>query len=194
MSGSREAAPQAPSLEPLVYSVNGRTPDVASAAFLAPGAVLIGGVTLGEGTSIWYGCVLRADSATITVGRDVNIQDGSILHCDAEFPVVLGDRVSLGHGAIVHGATVEDDVLIGIRATVLNGAHIGAGSLIAAGALVLPGTVIPPGSMVVGAPAAVRRAAVDRDADLIARTATNYLHHGAAHAAALVEHRELHDR
>lgn len=194
MSGSPVAVSRSPSLEPLIYAVNGRTPDVTSAAFLAPGVVLIGSVTLGEGTSIWYGSVLRADSSSITVGRDVNIQDGSILHCDAEFPVVLGDRVSLGHGAIVHGATVEDDVLIGIRATVLNGAHIGAGSLIAAGALVLPGTIIPPGSMVIGAPAAVRRAALDRDADLIARTATNYLGHGAAHAAALAEHRARSER
>ena len=140
-----DAGPGSPVLAPLIYPVGGHAPEVSGATFLAPGAVLIGAVTLGAGTSVWFGCVLRADSAPITVGRDVNIQDGAILHSDPGFPTVLGDRVTLGHGAIVHGATVEDDVLIGIRATVLNGALVGAGSLVAAGALVRPGTVIPPG-------------------------------------------------
>jgi len=176
-------------LEPLVYAIHGRTPDVAAAAFLAPGAVLIGAVTLGAGTSVWYGCVLRADGGTITVGRDVNIQDGSILHADPGSPVVLGDRVSLGHGAIVHGATVEDDVLIGMRATVLNGARIGAGSIVAAGALVRPGTVVPPGSLVAGVPAEVRRPVSEEDTAMIARTTPSYLKHAADHREALDEHR-----
>jgi carbonic anhydrase/acetyltransferase-like protein (isoleucine patch superfamily) len=134
--------------------------------------------------------VLRADGGTITVGRDVNIQDGSILHCDPGFPAVLGDRVSLGHGAIVHGAIVEDDVLIGMRATVLNGARIGAGSIVAAGALVRPGTIVPPGSLVAGVPAQVRRPVTDADTDLIVRTTPSYLKHAADHRAALDEHRE----
>jgi len=179
----------APSLEPLIYAIHGRTPQVEGAAFLAPGSVLIGAVTLGEGTSVWYGCVLRADGGTITVGRDVNIQDGSILHADPGFPAVLGDRVSLGHGAIVHGATVEDDVLIGMRATVLNGAVIGAGSLVAAGALVRPGTIVPPGSLVAGVPAQVRRPVTDEDTEMIRRTSPSYLKHAADHRAALDEHR-----
>jgi carbonic anhydrase/acetyltransferase-like protein (isoleucine patch superfamily) len=176
-------------LEPLIYSIHGNTPDVEQAAFLAPGAVLIGAVTLGAGSNVWYGCVLRADGGSITVGRDVNIQDGSILHADPGFPATLGDRVSLGHGAIVHGATVEDDVLIGMRATVLNGAHIGAGSLVAAGALVRPGTVVPPGSLVAGVPAVVRRPVSAEDTAMIERTSPSYLRHAEAHRAALEEHR-----
>jgi carbonic anhydrase/acetyltransferase-like protein (isoleucine patch superfamily) len=178
-----------PRLGPLIYAIHGHTPDVAQAAFIAPGAVLIGAVTLGTGTSVWFGCVLRADGGSITVGRDVNIQDGSILHADPGFPATLGDRVSLGHGAIVHGATVEDDVLIGMRATVLNGARIGAGSLVAAGALVRPGTIVPPGSLVAGVPAVVRRPVSAEDTAMIERTTPSYLRHAEAHRAALEAHR-----
>jgi carbonic anhydrase/acetyltransferase-like protein (isoleucine patch superfamily) len=180
----------APLPEPLIYAIHGNVPDVAQAAFVAPGAVLIGAVTLGPGCSVWYGCVLRADGGSITVGRDVNIQDGSILHADPGFPATLGDRVSLGHGAIVHGATVEDDVLIGMRATVLNGAHIGAGSLVAAGALVRPGTVVPPGSLVAGVPAVVRRPVSAEDTAMIEQTSPSYLRHADAHREALDAHRE----
>jgi carbonic anhydrase/acetyltransferase-like protein (isoleucine patch superfamily) len=175
----------------LVYAIHGRTPEVAGAAFLAPGAVLAGAVNLGEGTNVWFGCVLRGDGGTITIGRDVNIQDGSILHADPGFPTVVGDRVSIGHGAIVHGATVEDDVLIGMRATVLNGAHIGAGSLVAAGALVRPGTVVPPGSMVAGVPAQVRRAVSEEEVRIIAATPPTYLKHAADHRLALDQHRAM---
>lgn len=188
MSGMRMTGPD-PSLEPLIYAIHGIAPDVAQAAFIAPGAVLIGAVTLGAGTNVWFGCVLRADGGSITVGRDVNIQDGCILHADPGFPATLGDRVSLGHGAIVHGATVEDDVLIGMRATVLNGAHIGAGSLVAAGALVRPGTVVPPGSLVAGVPAVVRRSVSEEDTAMIESTPPSYLRHAEAHRAALEAHR-----
>jgi len=186
----REAYP----MGPLVYAIHGHAPDIAAAAFVAPGAVLIGAVTLGAGTSVWYGCILRADGGSITVGRDVNIQDGSIMHADPGFPAVLGDRVSLGHGAIVHGATVEDDALIGMRATVLNGARIGSGSVVAAGALVRPGTVVPPGSLVAGVPAQVRRAVTAEDTAMILRTTPVYLQHAADHRAALAEHRAAQDR
>lgn len=178
-------------LDPLVYAVFGHTPDVAGAAFVAPGAVIIGAVTLGPGTNVWFGCVLRADGGTITIGHDVNIQDGAILHADPGFPTVVGDRVSLGHGAIVHGATVEDDVLIGMRATVLNGARIGAGSLVAAGAVVRPGMVVPPGSMVAGVPAQVRRSVSDEEAVVIVATPPSYLKHAADHRAALDQYRDM---
>jgi carbonic anhydrase/acetyltransferase-like protein (isoleucine patch superfamily) len=192
-TGSRvdgvQASGSGPAFGPLVYAIHGGTPDVEQAAFIAPGAVLVGAVTLGAGTSVWFGCVLRADGGSITVGRDVNIQDGSILHADPGFPTTLGDRVSLGHGAIVHGATVENDVLIGMRATVLNGAQIGEGSLIAAGALVRPGTVVPPRSLVAGVPAVVRRLVNVEDAVMIERTPLAYFRHAEAHSAALAEHR-----
>jgi len=186
--GEVRATAGGPATEPLVYAIHGNTPDIAQAAFVAPGATIIGAVTLGAGTNVWFGCVLRADGGTITVGRDVNIQDGSILHADPGFPATLGDRVSLGHGAIVHGATVEDDVLIGMRATVLNGARIGSGSVVAAGALVRPGTIVPPGSLVAGVPAVVRRPVGPEDSDMIERTPPAYLRHAEAHRAALEEH------
>lgn len=176
-------------LDPVVLPIHGHAPDVGRAAFLAPGAVIIGAVVLGEGSSVWYGCVLRADGGTITVGRDVNIQDGCVLHADPGFPATLGDRVSLGHGAIVHGATVEDDVLIGMRATVLNGARIGAGSLVAAGALVRPGTEVPPGSLVAGVPAVVRRPVSEEERAMIAGTTPSYLRHAEAHRGMVGEQR-----
>lgn len=184
-----QAGHGATSLGPLIYAIDGNTPDVARAAFLAPGAVLIGAVTLGAGTSVWFGCVLRADGASIKVGRDVNIQDGSILHADPGFPTTLGDRVTLGHGAIVHGATVENDVLIGMRASVLNGARIGEGSLVAAGALVRPGTIVPPRSLVAGVPAIVRRLVNAEEAAMIEQTSLTYIRHSVAHSVALAEHR-----
>ena len=172
--------------QPLVRALGDRAPDVGAARFLAPGAVVVGDVTLGRGTSVWYACVLRGDSASITVGEDVNIQDGCILHADPDFPTTVGDRVSLGHGAIVHGATVEDDVLIGMRATVLNGARIGSGSLVAAGAVVRPGTVVPPGSLVAGVPAQVRRPVSDEERAIILRTPTVYGGLADVHRAALL--------
>lgn len=165
----------------LILSVAGRSPSVDSALFIAPGAVIAGDVALGRGTNVWYGCVLRAEGGRIAVGDEVNIQDGCILHSDPGSPTILGDRVSVGHGAIVHGATVEDDVLIGMRATVLNGARIGAGSLVAAGAVVRPGAVVPPGSMVAGIPAEVRRPVTEAERAVMLRTPAAYRSHSEAH-------------
>ncbi len=176
-------------MEPIVLPVHGVEPDVGSAAFLAPGAVIVGAVTLGEGTSVWYGSVLRGDGGTITVGRDVSIQDGCILHADPGFPAVVGDRCSLGHGAIVHGATLEEGVLVGMRATVLNGARIGAGSLVAAGAVVRPGMEVPPGSLVAGVPAVVRRAVTEEERRTIEGTTAVYLAHADAHQRMVAEQR-----
>lgn len=161
-------------MEPFISAMHGVEPDVARAAFIAPGAVIIGKVTMGEGSSVWYGAVLRGDDDRIVLGEEVNVQDGCILHADPGFPVLLGDRVSLGHGAIVHGAHVEDDVLIGMRATVLNGARIRSGTVVAAGAVVLPGVEIPPGSMVAGVPGKIRRDATDDDRALIGLTTEEY--------------------
>lgn len=113
---------------------NGQAPQAAAAAFVAPTAVLAGDVTLEEGSSVWYGAVLRADTGRIRVGKDSNVQDNAVLHTGPDLDVVIGDRVSIGHSAVVHGCTVGDDCLIGMHATVLNGAVLGQGSLIAAGA------------------------------------------------------------
>lgn len=148
-------------------------------AFVAPGAVVVGDVTLGPQASLWFGAVARGDAAPILIGARTNVQDGCILHADAGQPCLLGQGVSLGHAAIVHAATVEDDVLIGMRATVLNGAHIGRGSLVAAGAVVPPGAQIPPGSVVMGLPAKVVRSVTDKDRARIRQTAEHYAEAGA---------------
>ena len=157
---------------------------IAASVFVAPTAVIVGQVSIGPESSVWYGCVLRGDVNTITIGTQTNIQDGSILHVDGDKPLRIGDRVTLGHAALVHGCTVEDDVLIGIRATVLSGAHIGAGSLIAAGAVVIEGMVVPPHSLVLGVPARVRGEVSPAQAALIRRVAQGYVRHSRAYLAA----------
>jgi carbonic anhydrase/acetyltransferase-like protein (isoleucine patch superfamily) len=146
-----------------------------ASAFIAPGAILLGDVTLGENVSVWFNAVVRGDAEAIRIGRETNVQDGCILHADPGFPCLLGERVTLGHGAIVHGAVVEDDVMIGMRAVVMNGAVIGRGSLVAVGAVVLEGTIIPPGSVVMGVPGKVKRQATDDDLALIRHAAAHYV-------------------
>jgi carbonic anhydrase/acetyltransferase-like protein (isoleucine patch superfamily) len=146
--------------------------------YIAPGAVVVGDVTIGPQSSVWFGAVLRGDSAPIRIGAGSNVQDGCILHADEGFPCTLGDRVSLGHAAIVHGATVEDDCLIGMKAVVMTGAKIGRGSIVAVGSVVTEGTVIPPGSVALGQPAKVRREATDRDRERIAHAAGHYVEAG----------------
>jgi carbonic anhydrase/acetyltransferase-like protein (isoleucine patch superfamily) len=129
--------------------------DVAASAFVAANAVVVGEVTLGERSSVWFGAVLRGDVAAIRVGADSNLQELTVVHEDEGFPVTIGARVTVGHRALLHGCTIEDECLIGMGAIVLTGAVIGTGSLIGAGALVRERQVIPPGSLVLGAPARV---------------------------------------
>jgi carbonic anhydrase/acetyltransferase-like protein (isoleucine patch superfamily) len=145
------------------------------AAFIAPGAVVLGEVTIGPDSSVWFGAVIRGDSEAIRIGSQTNVQDGCVLHADEGVPCTLGDRVTLGHGAIVHGATVEDDCLIGMRAVVMNGAKIGRGSIVAAGSVVTEGTEIPPGSVVMGQPTKVKRLATERDLARIRHAAEHYV-------------------
>jgi carbonic anhydrase/acetyltransferase-like protein (isoleucine patch superfamily) len=138
-------------------------PDIDDAAFVAPTAVVVGAVTMGPRSSIWYSAVARADAETIEIGERSNVQDGSTLHSDPGFPLVIGTGVTVGHRVILHGARIDDDVLVGMGAVVMNGAHIGSGSIIAAGAVVTQGKQIPPGSVVAGVPAKVVRQATDDD-------------------------------
>lgn len=163
---------------------NGTAPQVSKAAFTAPTAVLAGDVTLEEGSSVWYGAVLRADTGRIRVGKDSNVQDNAVLHTGPDLDVIIGDRVSIGHSAVVHGCTVEDDCLIGMHATVLNGAVLGQGSLIAAGALVTENTVIPPHSLVMGVPGKVRGTVTPEKAAELARNVQEYCSLALAHARA----------
>lgn len=158
------------------------TPEVADDAWVAPTAVLVGQVRLGSASSAWYGAVLRADGDSITLGVGSNAQDGCVIHTDPGFPVTIGDGVVIGHGAVVHGCVVEDDCLIGMGSTVLNGARIGAGSLVAAGAVVLEGTQVPPGSLVAGVPAKVRRPLTSEEAAGIRAGAAQYVERARQHA------------
>jgi len=151
------------------------SPVVDPTAFVAPGAWLIGRVVVGPDSSVWYGACLRGDENWVRVGRESNIQDGATLHPTAEHPVEVGDRVTVGHRAILHACTVEDDCLIGMGAIVLDGARIGRGSLVGAGALVPPGKEIPPGSVVLGVPGKVVRPAGEREAREIAYSAARYV-------------------
>ncbi|WP_448810839.1 gamma carbonic anhydrase family protein [Agromyces bauzanensis] len=152
-------------------------------AFVAAGAVIVGDVRLAARSSVWYNAVLRAEAEPITLGEGSNLQDTVVCHVDKGYPLTIGAGVSVGHGAVLHGCTVEDDCLIGMSATVLNGAVIGAGSLVAAGAVVLEGTVVPPGSLVAGVPAKVRRELSDEEREGIRRNAGHYLRHVEEHTA-----------
>ena len=159
----------------MIASYQGIFPHVAASAFVAGSADVIGDVEIAENASIWYQVVLRGDIGPIRVGRHTNIQDGSVLHSITSVPVTVGDRVTVGHRAILHGCTVDDNCLIGMGAIVLNRARVGAGSIVAAGALVLEDTVIPPGSLYVGVPAKLRRPLNDEDRAFIDAHAGHYL-------------------
>ena len=151
-------------------------PRVPASAYIDISAQLIGDVILGERSSVWPNAVLRGDVHHIRVGHSTNIQDGAVLHgMRNQWPVLIGDRCTIGHNATVHGCVLEDDVLIGMAAVVLNGARIGAGSIVAAGAVVPEGMQIPPRSLVAGVPAKLRRAVSDEDFRLIQMYANNYL-------------------
>ncbi|CAL9598521.1 gamma carbonic anhydrase family protein [Streptomyces sp. enrichment culture] len=167
---------------PLIIGIGDKEPDVPEEAFVAPTASVIGDVTLHEGASVWYGAVLRGDVERITVGAHSNIQDNCTLHADPGFPVSVGERVSVGHNAVVHGATVGDDCLVGMGATVLNGAVIGEGSLVAAQALVPQGMQVPPGSLVAGVPAKVRRELTAEERAGLTLNGTMYADLATAHA------------
>ncbi len=168
----------------LIVAFEGSSPEVPDSAWLAPNATLAGRITLGERVSVFYGVVLRADMDAITIGDETNLQDNVTMHVDTGSPATIGARVSVGHGAILHGCTVEDDCLIGMGATVLNRAVIGSGSLVAAGSVVLEGSVIPPRSLVAGVPAKVRREITDEEFGKIQRNYRSYLELGAAHREA----------
>ncbi|WP_461189459.1 gamma carbonic anhydrase family protein [Arthrobacter sp. Z4-13] len=168
-----------------LYPFAGNSPAVHDSAFVAPTASIIGNATFAEDSSAFYGVSVRADTAAITVGAGSNLQDNVVLHADPGFPCIVGQRVSVGHAAVVHGCTVEDDCLIGMGATVLNGAVIGAGSLVAAGAVVLEGTVVPPRSLVAGVPGKVRRELTEEEYDGVRANATRYVELARSH-------RELH--
>ena len=144
-------------------------------AFVAPNAVLVGEVTVGVESSIWYSAVVRGDMEPIVIGRQSNIQDGSVLHVDVEMPVQVGSNVSIGHRAVIHGCVIEDGCLIGMGAIVLSGSRIGAGALVAAWALVREGVVVPPGVLFAGVPGKVLRELTEAEASRVAANSLSYV-------------------
>ncbi|MFF7731144.1 gamma carbonic anhydrase family protein [Streptomyces sp. NPDC008001] len=160
---------------PLVRELAGSAPEIHSTAFVAPAAVLIGAVRLGPRASVWYHAVLRADFDRIDIGEQANVQDGAVLHADPGFPVRLGARVTVGHNAVLHGCTVEDDVLIGMGAIVLNGSRIGSGCVLTAGTVIPENRHVPARSVAAGPTGVVVRTATRADLDLVAAAAQAYL-------------------
>ena len=160
---------------PRLVPFDGRSPEVHPDAFVADGSTLVGAVQVGRDASVWYGAVIRADGSPIRVGAGSNVQDGSVLHSDPDFPVTVGDRVTVGHRAVVHGCTVEDDALVGMGAVLLNGVVLGAGSLVAAGSVLLEGTVVPPGSLVAGVPGKVKRPVTDAERERMRSGTESYV-------------------
>ena len=151
------------------------TPEVDPEAFVADGATLVGAVRVAAGASVWYASVVRADGAPIEIGAGSNVQDGSVLHSDPDFPVRVGERCTIGHRAVVHGCTVGDGSLVGMGAVLLNGVVLGAGCLVAAGTVVLEGTEVPPGSLVAGVPGKVKREVSDAERERIRSGTESYV-------------------
>lgn len=161
-----------------VYALGELRPELAEDVWVAPSATVAGNVRLGAGVSVWFGAVLRGDTEALTLGAGTNFQDGAVGHADPGFPLVIGENVTVGHKAIVHGCTVGDGSLIGMGAIVLNGAVIGRGCLIGAGALVPEGKVIPDGMLVLGAPGRAVKPVSEAQAAGMLRTAEHYRANG----------------
>lgn len=158
-----------------IMSYGGKTPKIGKDVFIAEGAMVIGDVTIGDGSSIWFNAVVRGDFAPIVIGRMTSIQDNCTLHCERGFETRVGDNVVMGHGAIVHSATVGDNSLVGMNCVILDDAEIGEGSIVGAGAVVGPGKKFPPRSLVVGVPAKVTRQIRDDEVSFIRRQSERYL-------------------
>ncbi len=151
-------------------------PKVDDSVFVARNAIILGDVTIGEESSVWYGCTLRGDINRIVIGAHTNIQDGVIVHVADKFGTQVGDWVTVGHRAMLHACTVEDEVLVGMGSIIMDGVTVGARSIVGAGALVTPGTVIPPGSMVLGSPARVTRSLTEEEQAGIKTMAMRYVY------------------
>ncbi|MDY0132877.1 MAG: gamma carbonic anhydrase family protein [Desulforegulaceae bacterium] len=149
-------------------------PEIKENVFIAKGSVIIGNALIGKNSSVWFNTVIRADMDKITIGENTNIQDNSVLHCDHKSPLTIGNNVTIGHNAVVHGCTIEDDVLIGMGAIIMNNAVIKKGSIIAAGAIVLENTIIEEFSLAAGAPAKIKKRLDENILELIKKTAEYY--------------------
>ncbi|WP_367067819.1 gamma carbonic anhydrase family protein [Oryzisolibacter sp. LB2S] len=158
-----------------IYELDGVAPEVAESAWVADSAQVMGKVVLHEDASVWFGTVVRGDTECITIGAGTNVQDASVLHADLGQPLVIGERVTVGHKVMLHGCTVGDESLIGIGAVVLNGAKIGRNCLVGAGSLVTEGKEFPDGSMILGSPARVVRQLTPEQIEGLRQSAHNYM-------------------
>ena len=161
-----------------IYALGADRPQIHNTAYIAPGAQVVGRVALAADTTVWLNAVLRGDNDLLQIGAGSNIQDGAVLHADPGFPITVGERVTIGHQAMVHGCTIEDESLIGIQAIILNGAQIGTHCIIGAGALITAGTVIPAGSMVLGSPGKIVRSLRPDEIEMIQSIAKGYVARG----------------
>lgn len=169
----------------MIYKHKNQAPDISKACFIAESADIIGEVSLGEDSSIWFNTTLRGDIASVKVGKRSNIQDGSTLHVNYNMPCIVGDNVTVGHGVILHGATVEDGCLIGMGAIILNQAVIGKESIVGAGALVTEGKIFPPRSMILGSPAKKVRELTEEEVEKIKENVADYIKKGKENIAYL---------
>ena len=155
--------------------------------FIAPNAAVIGDVEMHDKSSVWFSCVLRGDADRIVIGAGSNIQDGAVIHADPGFPTIIGENVTVGHNAMIHGCTIGDGSLVGINAVVLNGAKVGKGCLIGANALVTENMEIPDGSMVLGSPAKIKKTFTEREQEVLGLNAEHYVANAARYLADLEE-------
>ncbi|MGB9803859.1 gamma carbonic anhydrase family protein [Desulfofundulus sp.] len=157
-----------------IYELGDCRPQLAAGVFIAPGARVIGRVKIGRGSSVWFNTVIRGDADEVEIGEETNIQDGCLLHEDPGYPLKIGNRVTVGHGAILHGCTIEDGTLVGMGAIVLNGARVGRGAVVGAGALVVEGQEIPPDHLALGSPARVVRQLSEQEKGKLSKLAFHY--------------------
>jgi carbonic anhydrase/acetyltransferase-like protein (isoleucine patch superfamily) len=169
----------------MLYQLDGVAPELAEDAWVAPTAVLVGRVILARGASVWWGAVLRGDNEPITIGPGSNVQDGCVLHTDPGFPLTIGESVTIGHQAMLHGCTIGDGALVGIGAVVLNGATVGEGALLGARSLLAEGKSVPPGTLALGAPARVVRELTEEERARIREGSRHYVENAARYRRGL---------
>ena len=169
----------------MIYALGDRVPQLAQDAYVAPGATLIGDVHLAAQSSVWFGAVLRGDVERLTIGRGTNIQDNAVLHSDPGAPLMIGERVTVGHMVMLHGCHVGDFALIGIGAVIMNHAHIGARSIVGAGALVTEGKSFPEGMLIIGSPARIARELTTEELQRLPESAQRYVDRAGLYRRAL---------
>lgn len=174
----------------MIAPYEGKVPKIGKDVFIAPTACVIGDVEIGEGTSVWYGAVIRGDCAKVKIGRNTNIQDNATLHADTDSPLTIGDYVTIGHNAVIHGCTIGDDCLIGIGSVILDDAHVQSGSVIASGSVVKEGGVIRPFCLAAGSPAEVKKELGPERSKKNRQGARDYCELAKAHKKALSEEHE----